>query len=219
MSEKLQHLFELHCLTSWDKQHRLASLVGDRDGQLNADAGTITFEFRYVFPVQALGAESAADRTWLWAWADNESELPPSLLETVNRLWEYGERYDIEELVAASFPLDGLTGDYLALVAAGISRASCYYRRSVGDRAEYLLITAKMVDKQPPWRGAELVEAFRGLAGRFAFNHKTALLSYCVGRNLPVQETATGFVIQMPEGEVVRVQLDEAGRVDQIAAG
>lgn len=219
MSTALQHLFDLYCLTGAEKQHRLATLTGRLDGRLDMEAGTLMFGFEYAFPVQALGREMNDGKSWLWAWADLDSEIPPEYLTIANSLWEYGERYAIEPLTTGNVLLEPVDGHYLALVAAGVGRASAYFRSPADNGAVFVLVKAKVVDKQPPWNGEELTAAMHDLIGRYAFNHKTALMAYCTAYNLAVQEIGSegdAYIITMRGGERITVRLDEDFRLAEM---
>jgi len=209
MSTALQHLFDLYCLTASEKQHRLAALTGRLEGRLDMEAGTLMFGFEYAFPVQALGREAMDSKTWLWAWADLDSEIPAEYLPTANSLWEYGERYEIEPLTTGNLLLEPVDGHYLALIASGIGRASGYFRSPTDDGAVFVLIKAKVIDRMPGWTGEELTAAMQDLIARYRFNHKTALMAYCTAYNLDVQEIGSEGTAYTLTGEKVAVRLDE----------
>ncbi|MEE3919567.1 hypothetical protein V2I01_18075 [Micromonospora sp. BRA006-A] len=70
----------------------LADLLGERDWQLDVPDGIATFGTDLRYRVQLLGTESHLDGTWLWAWANEASNIPPSVLHLAGWLREYGHR-------------------------------------------------------------------------------------------------------------------------------
>lgn len=221
MSARLQHLFELHCLAAHEKQHHLAGLIGDHNRHLDLKQGKLTLTTKagltYVFPAQILGIVAAQSNNWGWGWAHHGQPLPDELLTLGNRVWEFGQQHKIEELTAPAVALDAFDGHYLAMVATGISQASCYYRHEdQANGAFYLLLTARVIDQQQSWHGGDLVLAFQDLTTRYTFNHKKALMAYSIAQSLPMRELRDGFRLTMPGGEVVDVVVDEEDNVLEI---
>src|SRR5687768_6419588 len=114
-------LFAQHVATGFARQLALGDLIGDRDWQLDLGQGMVTFGSDLRFPIQLLGTESHDEGTWLWAWANTGSNLPPQVLHLVGWLREYGQRNGVPELTEASFPLDRADGHQLALLASGLT--------------------------------------------------------------------------------------------------
>jgi hypothetical protein len=73
-------LFAQHVATAMARQVALADLIGERNWSVDLSAGHATFGDDLRFAIQLLGTESQGDGTWLWAWANAESNLPPALL-------------------------------------------------------------------------------------------------------------------------------------------
>jgi hypothetical protein len=61
-----------------------------RSGPGPLAAGIATFGDDLRFPLQLLGSESHLGGTWLWAWADAQSNLPPALLHLAGWPRDYG---------------------------------------------------------------------------------------------------------------------------------
>src|SRR5919108_6022775 len=59
-----------HGLIAFDRQLRLAEVVGERDWQLDQDRGVLTFGDDISLDAQILGSASDRSGTWLWAWAN-----------------------------------------------------------------------------------------------------------------------------------------------------
>jgi hypothetical protein len=216
MTASIQNLFDIHCLPALEKQYRLATLLEAEDWRLDLNAGTIIFNNRYVFPVQLVGLESEADRSWLWGWASQDADIAEELLVEANALWEYGERYDIDLLADPRFPLDEFDGHYLALIASGVQRASCYYRCPYRDGAAYVLLSAKIIDKQTGWSPRQFVDALNDLVTKYTFNHRTAFLSFCTWRNWDVDGEAPTFRVYVPSGEVITVRFDRQSQLTEV---
>ena len=57
--------------------------------ELDPDAGKLRFN-GLEFPMQVLGTESDNTLIWLWAWADEHTEVPAGLLQSAIELRNWG---------------------------------------------------------------------------------------------------------------------------------
>src|SRR4051812_21681471 len=105
MSPGLSDLFHRHAAATFAKQMCLQELVGQRDWQFQVRPGTLSFGAGLAWKVQLLGTRSAVSNTWLWAWANTASNLPPELLVDSLALKETGQRLAIPELVEAEWDM------------------------------------------------------------------------------------------------------------------
>ena len=101
---KLNHSFSRYLATSFDKQLYLAELVEGLDWHLDLATGILSFGDRYAWRVQLLGTEAEETHTWLWAWANEASNIPPSLLQSASQMKALGEEHHIAEIHDAHVP-------------------------------------------------------------------------------------------------------------------
>ncbi len=76
MNPDLSPLFDDHAALSFDRQLALARAVGKQDWRCDLESGVPSFGPGRCWPVQILGTESEASRTWLWAWANPSADVP-----------------------------------------------------------------------------------------------------------------------------------------------
>jgi hypothetical protein len=124
----LTHLFCRHVAASFDKQLHLADFVGVLDWHFDVATGLLSFGEAYHWQAQILGTETHDNQTWLWAWANQASNIPPQLLGAALAMRLLGEHHHTPELTEAQLSLGGVNGHFLALLASGICRANAYYR-------------------------------------------------------------------------------------------
>lgn len=60
--------------------------------------GRVDFGRGRTYPIQIVGSESAADGSWLWAWANPSPNLRDELLQSARRLREAGDEAAVREL-------------------------------------------------------------------------------------------------------------------------
>ena len=90
-----QELLECYGAIALEKQLPFYNdVVQDRGWGVDMDRGTITFGDDYEFPMQILGTFSFSSQTWLWAWANEASQIPKNLLKDSLELKKYGEKPD-----------------------------------------------------------------------------------------------------------------------------
>ena len=103
-------------------------------------AGLLKFE-TFQTPVQVLGTVSEYSHTWLWSWANSESNIPDGLLTAALQLQEKGRALELSELVEPEFDVDPFhKGHALAMAATGVLGAAAYYRGPYEGGAVFLLI-------------------------------------------------------------------------------
>jgi len=110
LSERFVQLYCGNGPAAFVRQEHLSEVVGERDWAFSMDDGTLSFGDDLQFPVQVLGTESESSGTWLWAWANEASGLPDTLLEAVSTLRGL---HDVPEAQAAQLPLESVDGHAL----------------------------------------------------------------------------------------------------------
>ncbi len=89
-TNNLQTYLERYALITLEKQDKLESLIGDSMHEIELDAGIIRFN-DLQFPLQVLGTESDNTLTWLWAWSDEQTEIPSALMQSAIQLRNWGQ--------------------------------------------------------------------------------------------------------------------------------
>ena len=212
----LKPYFERYALASLEKQARLFSFLGEHIMDLDLDAGTARFSDSLVFPFQALGTESDNSLTWLWAWAEEQTEIPPKLLASALELRAWGEKEGLEELILPAVDLDRADGTMLSLIASEICKASGYYRDPYEGGTLFLLLSGIALDDQLVFDRRGLVRQLADLASRYDFNHRNALLSYFRARAIPATNAGDTISAELVNGERLVAVFDAAGQVRTI---
>ena len=183
---EVQDLFEEYGVLSFENQLHLADLVGKSKWRFDLRSGVLVFD-DFSVPVQILGTVSEYSQTWLWAWANAESNIPPPLLAASQRMRSFGEENSVVEFSEPEIdvaPFD--KGHILAMIAAGLLGAAAYYRAPYEGGAAFLLIpelaqlrgTAKTSD-------LDVVSTFMRFISTYECNHKTTLQSYLKAKGSP----------------------------------
>ncbi|MEM7558627.1 MAG: DUF6882 domain-containing protein, partial [Planctomycetota bacterium] len=128
MNDNFTPLLSKHIGSAFAKQLAFADFLGDRNWGVKISEGAATFGDDLSFPIQLLGTEADADESWLWAWANEQSNLPANLLIACNELRRNGSENGIRELTERSFSQSVANGHQISMIASGLNANCCYYR-------------------------------------------------------------------------------------------
>jgi hypothetical protein len=208
--------FERCALRSFEKREKLLSLVGEHFLQLDLDEGIARFDDRIALPFQVLGTESENTLTWLWAWAEEQTEVPDRLLDASRDLRTWLEREGLNDLVRPSVDLDLADGAMFAAVAAEVCHAGAFYREHYEGGALFILLFSSEIDGQPDLDRSGLVRILGDLIAQYELDHRNLLLSYLRAKNLPFSESAETVNAQLASGERVIAEFLPGGAIARI---
>jgi hypothetical protein len=211
-STALRAYLEKYALLALEKQDKLESLILDRMHELDLDGGKIRFD-DLEFPMQIIGTESDNTLTWLWAWAEEQPELPVSLLQSAIQLRNWGGSEGLPEFTVPSIDLNRADGNVMAMISAEICRASSYYRDDYEGGAVFLLLFDRLIDNQPSFDRARLLLRFSDLISRYDLNHRNTVLSYLTLKELSPAERKNLISCELESGERLNAEFDDLGRL------
>lgn len=192
----LNDLLEQYGALSFEKQLALGDLIGDRNWQVEMSRGTIMFGNDLEFPIQILGTEAEDAQTWLWAWANYESDIPPALLKCSNAMQHLGTSEQIVELTTPEVSLQKADGHTLSMIASGVCNASAYYRGPYQGGAVFMLIDAPslaLTVPPAPTGIPRMITSFMQFISAVPVNHKRAFAAYASARGLAVSTLDGGL--------------------------
>jgi hypothetical protein len=211
-SNTLQEFLQQYALLSLEKQDKLESLIDEQLHELDPEAGKVRFG-EFEFSMQILGTESGNTLTWLWAWADEHTEVPASLLQSAIELRNWGAGEGIKEFTMPSVDLNRVDGHTVAMIGAEVCKASCYYQDSYEGGAVFLLLFDRIIDSQPSFDRERLVARMADLFSRYDLNHRNTLLSYLTLKGLSPIAERNLISCELGTGERLNVEFDESGRL------
>lgn len=220
MEAGVASLFSLHAIGAFQKQMRLAKLVGKLDWSFAVDTGRLSFDGRHHFAVQVLGTESDASRTWLWAWANTESGIPAPLLKAALKLKEIGAQRGLVSFAAPELPLQMADGYVYAMIASGIFGQHGYYRGPHDGGAIYLLITDPRFPGVPaPDAPTAVTVITQALAALAIDDHQRAIAGYFRLLGWPCTTADGRMRAVAPDGQALMAAFDAQGRMASLTLG
>jgi hypothetical protein len=208
--------FEQYALPAMEKRAKLLKLVGEHYLDLDLLAGVARFNDTLALPVQILGTESENTLTWLWAWADEQTEMPDGLLRSSRAMKIWFETKGLAAYAAPSLDLNRADGTQLAVISCEVCMASAYYRDHYEGGSLLLLLFGRGIEGQPPFTRSELVRALSDLAAQYDFNHRSALSAYFQAERLSFSSQGTLLSGELASGERVVAACDDRGRITTI---
>jgi hypothetical protein len=212
-------LFSRFAFTAMDRQLHLAAVHGEHDWEADLEKGEIRFASQFAYQVQVLGSESDLSDTWLWAWANETSDLPETVLHSARRLLEKGNEMDIEELTSPELDLADIGGHELAMVALGLLDGVAYYRGPYDDGAVFFLLTGPPLppDTRPSHERASsallrVIETYEVSDVRLGLRH----LAPQVGAEL-IERGELHWQLVAPDGRRLDLTFDDNGRLSGIS--
>ena len=198
-----------------DRQHVLDALLGEHNWGADIDTGTITFEEPGLeCPFEIVGSYAYAQKTWLWAWA-NQS-LPEHMTGVSRKLLAYGQSHNVTKLTEERFPAQNEELHAFGVLACGIGGADAYYAADYGDGILVAALTGDIVASRWQPDHARLLAVFPQVIRTFDLNHRAALRSYCNALGYTV--TGEDLLTATRDGNTVTAAFDEQGRLADITA-
>ncbi len=213
---RFKEYLEKYALLSLEKQEKLASLIGEYTFDIDYDAGVIRFAGGSEFPFQVLGTESDNTFTWLWAWADEQAEIPALLLKSAHQLKSWGENNGVSEFSMPSHDLDMADGKAISLISSGICDAGCFFREDYDGGALFLLLFGTEIGRQPSFDAAGLIRQMTDLSSLDGINLRNTLTSYLRLKNISFAEQGTIIEFELESTERMSVEFGPSGGVKSI---
>jgi YD repeat-containing protein len=215
-------LVDQHIGASMRKQLALSDLLGKHSWQLDLSAGTVdfgkqgSFGKRRVYPIQVLGSVALDSGTWLWAWANSESNIPPACLRAAERVKAFGATEGITELITPELPASDEKGHLLAAVSVGIAGADCSYRGPYEGGAVFFLVFDTPLAQAPPTATVRIANVLTQVIGQVTVNHRAMARAFLEAEGFRIAEDGAELAARSADGRALQVRFDDLGRISGI---
>ncbi|MBK5720248.1 hypothetical protein JGH11_05125 [Dysgonomonas sp. Marseille-P4677] len=208
-------LLEKHAGIAFEKQYNLAEIIGENNWEIDMSTGLIYFGDELKFPMQILGSYSFDSGTWLWAWANEASNIPDSLLIETNRLKEIGETYNIEFLTMPEYNMEPTDVHALGLIASGEFNSSAYYAGNYGNGILLLTLKDESIENVPYNEQLRILSIYPEIISNFAINHRRTFKNYLDSKGYSIQEEGNKLTTNKGEG-LISAEFDDMDRLVKI---
>jgi hypothetical protein len=204
MGTTTKELFARHVGSATARQLALGDLLGERPWALDIRSGLATFS-DLIFPVQLLGTESEGDNSWLWAWANEASALPESILRSSLRLKTIGMERHLTMLTSPLLPLNDFSGHQIAMISTGLLGGGPYYRGPYEGGAVYFTLEGVTL---PNVDGARISTVLMQVISSFEVDHRLATRSFLGDLGFRITESKSQLLAVDSSGTQIQTDFD-----------
>ncbi|SFQ16886.1 hypothetical protein SAMN05216567_111258 [Variovorax sp. OK605] len=214
-----QDHFADHAASSFARQIALGDVIGERPWGIDMQKGLLRFGDDLEYPVQLLGTHAFEPRTWLWVWANTQSNLPPQLTEAALRIRQLGEAQAVEALTQPSLQLDDITDHMIAMTCSGLEGGRCYYRAPYDGGALFVLLDDVPAEVLAPVSLPRVNTVLMEVISQFDVDHRRMVASFLRQQGLHAASNGVGGIRAERAGEGhIEISFDELGRISNVAA-
>ncbi|MFC5048472.1 DUF6882 domain-containing protein [Aquimarina hainanensis] len=196
---------------SFEQQNIFADMVSDQSWDFNMGKGTVTFGTQ-EFSMQMLGTYSEKEKSWLWAWGNQQSGIPEVLLEAVHELRSVGSKYGVEDFVSPKIDTEEDPGHFYGAIASSLTGMSCYCPLKFKGLNVYVLIKSDEIEAKELKEPSLLAANFTKMLTAVACSHKHALYSYLEKKGYSMELTGNN-IVATKEGDQLLGIFDLKGRL------
>lgn len=184
-------------------------VVKSQNWSVNFSKGTITFG-KDEYPVQLLGSESYVSDTWLWGWEDINN-TPENVLELVNRVYNYGEKWALAPLTTAYLNLTPLENGFtFSIVSCGLEEDYGIYRCPY-DKGDAFVAVENLPDAVISSGNAlEISGIINQSISTYELDHKILVCSLLNWNKTPYNWEGQTLTAQFSEGKTLTVEFESA---------
>lgn len=214
-----QDHFADHAASSFARQMALGDVIGERPWGIDVQKGLLRFGDDLEYPVQLLGTHAFEPRTWLWVWANTQSNLPPQLTETALRIRQLGEAQTVEAFTQPSLQLGDITDHMIAMTCSGLEGGRCYYRAPYEGGALFVLLDDVPAEVLAPVSLPRVNTVLMEVISQFDVDHRRMVTSFLRQQGLHAASNAAAGIRAERAGEGhIEISFDELGRISNVAA-
>lgn len=168
------------------------------------------------YPCQIIGTQSKIDGSWLWSWANAESDLPSDLLKCANFLRTGAEKEGIREFTAPQLSEEEYDAYALAAIASEVGKASAFYPAPSGDCIVYFNLYQVPLPAPGASDTQSILQAITQAISQFRIDHRAAIHYFFQQQGYSLQESAEKTTASGPDGKEFTVSFDAQGRVSDL---
>lgn len=208
-------LLEKHVGVSFDKQYNLSEIIGSNDWAVDMNIGLLSFGEGLDFSMQILGTYAFDSSTWLWAWANEASQIPTNLLMNASSLKQHGEDNNIEFLTKPEYKMEQEDVHSLGMIASGFCNASAYYAGNYGSGILLVTLASNKVDSVKSIEQARVMSVIPDMISNFAVNHTRSIGNYLTAKAYSIEQNEQKLIARKGDNSIV-IDFDETGRMASI---
>lgn len=211
----LQSLIEQYGGIGFEKQIDLEDVIVDKPWEIDMDELQLVFGDDLHCSFQLLGTFSHSTKTWLWAWANEQSDLPEDVIEQSLELKKYGEENNIDLFKTPKFDATEDDLHLFGLIASGMFKSSGYYIADFGQGTLVLTFNNDYIDQihkenDTHYRVASVIPQ---LIADYEVNHYAAIKHYLLAKDYQIIFDDGLKLIATKGGKQITAEFDNSSRI------
>ena len=187
-TQTFEDLIEQYIGLAFEKQMDLEDIIYGKPWQIDMAKQQLVFGDDLYCSFQLLGTFSHSSQTWLWAWGNEQSQLPKNIIEQSLELKKIGEKNNIELL---KFPKFDATEDDLHLfgiIASGMFNSSGYYVADYGQGTLVLTFNNEDIEQIHKKNDTHnrVASVIPQLIANYDVNHYAAIKHYLLAKDYQI---------------------------------
>ena len=186
--QSFQSLIEQYGGLGFEKQIDLDGVIDDKPWEIDMDAQQIVFGGDLYCSFELLGTFSHSTATWLWAWGNEQSDLPQGVIQQSLELKKYGEEHNIDLFKIRKFESSEANLHLIGLIASGMFDSSGYYVADYGQGALVLIFNNENINQihQENNTHHRIASVIPQLITIYEVNHYAAIKHYLLAKDYQI---------------------------------
>ena len=212
-SDSFQTILTKFGAMALDKQENFSQFIGENEGELNFDDGTISFGNDLTFPAQIIGTLATDANKWHWAWDNEDIGFPEAMIQEAIKVKEFGEKHNITHFTSKFLGISLLEAHPIAMTVSSIFNDDAYYFTDFDSLTFIVTIKSNEIPKDETIE--RFINVFNKFQKEFDIKPRLAFESYTKLRGYEFKKRDEFSVAKIGHSRVI-VGFSERGKVTHI---
>lgn len=190
----------------------------EQDWNIDFDEGVISFGST-EYPLQFIGSESAASKTWLWGW-ENINGFSDELLQTVINVKKLGVTWNLDCLITEKLSItDKMNGHIFSIITCAVNKNNiCYYCCKHDGGAVFIGFSGMSEEIFAPANLHTFINITTGCLQKYDLNHRVFVKSFLLQNHTKFEENSNSLKAEFDNDLKIEFEpAEKGGRIICIA--
>ncbi|WP_405397588.1 DUF6882 domain-containing protein [Maribacter sp. Asnod2-G09] len=212
----INEMYNRSFVTSIEKQEVFNEMVKGLDWSCDMAEGKLTFGEDKVFDIQIFGTYSENEKSWMWAWANTQSGISETYLQTSLAVKAFGKALNISDFTTPKFAVESDPGAFFATIATASIGESCYVPLAFKGVIVYVTIKSSEADSKAKNTADSICSYISKVTSEYTFPHKFSLYFYLTAKGYDVELPGNNLVAKKGEDQILGI-FDLKGKLMKIS--
>ncbi|WP_218598302.1 DUF6882 domain-containing protein [Polaribacter sp. NJDZ03] len=212
----INEMYNRSFVTSKEKQEIFNEMVSGLDWSCDMAEGKLTFGEDKVFDIQIFGTYSENEKSWMWAWANTQSGISETFLQTSLAVKAFGKALNITDFTTPKFEVESDPGAFFATIATASIGESCYVPLAFKGVIVYVTIKSEEADSKAKNTAESICSHILKVTSEYTFPQKFSLYFYLTAKGYDVALPGNNLVAKKGEDQILGI-FDLKGRLMKVS--